>query len=193
MKQQAKKQYITNVYNKFWKELYLVAFRRLRNEAQVEDILQDLFLSLLEGQYDLENENAVRALLHTRLKSRIIDFFRKELLKMNFESQETSKIEADSLSSDHRLMTRELESVVMQEINKLPERMKEIFLLSREEMLTNEEIASRLNISGKTVRNQLSTALNRIRLTVRTYSAGEPELASVTMIITLAALLLSDR
>lgn len=193
MKQQAKKQYITNVYNKFWKELYLVAFRRLRNEAQVEDILQDLFLSLLEGQYDLENENAVRALLHTRLKSRIIDFFRKELLKMNFESQETSKIEADSLSSDHRLMTRELESVVMQEINKLPERMKEIFLLSREEMLTNEEIANRLNISGKTVRNQLSTALNRIRLTVRTYSAGEPELASVTMIITLAALLLSDR
>lgn len=193
MKQQAKKQYITNVYNKFWKELYLVAFRRLRNEAQVEDILQDLFLSLLEGKYDLENENAVRALLHTRLKSRIIDFFRKELLKMNFESQETSKIEADSLSSDHRLMTRELESVVMQEINKLPERMKEIFLLSREEMLTNEEIASRLNISGKTVRNQLSTALNRIRLTVRTYSAGEPELASVTMIITLAALLLSDR
>lgn len=193
MKQQAKKQYITNVYNKFWKELYLVAFRRLGDEAQVEDILQDLFLSLLEGQYDLENENAVRALLHTRLKSRIIDFFRKELLKMNFESQETSKTEADSLSSDHRLMTRELESVVMQEINKLPERMKEIFLLSREEMLTNEEIASRLNISGKTVRNQLSTALNRIRLTVRTYSTGEPELASVTIIIALAALLLSDR
>ncbi|AOM79381.1 sigma-70 family RNA polymerase sigma factor [Pedobacter steynii] len=193
MKQQAKKQYITNVYNKFWKELYLVAFRRLGDEAQVEDILQDLFLSLLEGQYDLENENAVRALLHTRLKSRIIDFFRKELLKMNFESQETSRTEADSLSSDHRLMTRELESVVMQEINKLPERMKEIFLLSREEMLTNEEIASRLNISGKTVRNQLSTALNRIRLTVRTYSTGEPELASVTIIITLATLLLSDR
>lgn len=181
------------MYNKFWKELYLVAFRRLGDEAPVEDILQDLFLSLLEGQYDLENENAVRALLHTRLKSRIIDFFRKELLKMNFESQETSKTEADSLSSDHRLMTRELESVVMQEINKLPERMKEIFLLSREEMLTNEEIASRLNISGKTVRNQLSTALNRIRLTVRTYSTGEPELASVTIIITLATLLLSDR
>lgn len=192
LKQQAKKQYITTVYNKFWKELYVVAFRRLRDEAQVEDILQDLFLSLLEGDYDLENENAVRALLHTRLKSRIIDFFRRALLKMNFENQEASKTEVDPHSSDDRLMNRELESVVLQEINKLPEKMKEIFLLSREEMLSNEEIASRLNISSKTVRNQLSTALNRIRLTIRNYGSAEPKPASLTLIITIAALLLSE-
>ena len=181
------------MYNKFWKELYIVAFRRLRDEAQVEDVLQDLFLSLLEGDYDLENEQAVRALLHTRLKSRIIDFFRRELLKMNFENQEASKTEVDPLSSDDRLMNRELESVVMQEINKLPEKMKEIFLLSREEMLSNEEIANRLNISSKTVRNQLSTAVNRIRNTIRNYGSMEPEPASVGLIITIAALLLRDR
>lgn len=193
MKQQAKKQYITNVYNKYWKELYLIAFRRLPDEAQVEDMLQDLFLSLLEGQYQLDDENAVRGLLHKRLKSRIIDFFRKELLKMNFETQQEFATEADSVTSDSHLMTRELESIVMQEINKLPEKMKEIFLLSREEMLSNEEIASRLNISSKTVRNQLSTALRRIRLTVKTYSAAGQEPATVTVIITLAALLLSER
>ncbi|WP_090783475.1 RNA polymerase sigma factor [Pedobacter sp. ok626] len=193
MKQQAKKQYITDMYNKFWKELYIVAFRRLRDEAQVEDMLQDLFLSLLEGDYNLENENAVRALLHTRLKSRIIDFFRKELLKINFENHEAGKSQADPHSSDDHLMGRELESVVMSEINRLPEKMKEIFLLSREEMLSNEEIASRLNISGKTVRNQLSTALNRIRLAVRQYGSAELRPASVTVIITIAALMLTDR
>lgn len=193
MKQQVKKQYITNVYNKYWKELYLIAFRRLPDEAQVEDMLQDLFLSLLEGQYQLDDENAVRGLLHRRLKSRIIDFFRKELLKMNFETQQEFATEADSVTSDSHLMTRELESIVMQEINKLPGKMKEIFLLSREEMLSNEEIAIRLNISSKTVRNQLSTALQRIRLTVKAYGAAGQEPATVTVIITLAALLLSER
>ncbi len=112
---------------------------------------------------------------------------------MNFETQQASATEADSVTSDSHLMTRELESIVMQEINKLPEKMKEIFLLSREEMLSNEEIASRLNISSKTVRNQLSTALQRIRLTVKTYGAVGQEPATVTVIITLAALLLSER
>lgn len=193
MKQQAKQDYITGMYNKFWKELYIVAFRRLRDEAQVEDMLQDLFLSLLEGDYNLENENAVRALLHTRLKSRIIDFFRKEILKIGFENYEAAKGQTDPHSSDDRLMGQELESVVMREIARLPEKMKEIFLLSREEMLSNEEIASRLNISSKTVRNQLSTALSRIRLTVSQYGSAELKPASVTVIITIAALMLTDR
>lgn len=159
----------------------------------MEDILQDLFLSLLESNYDLKNENAVRALLHARLKSRIIDFFRKELLKVTYENHEALKTEADPLSSDDRLMNRELESVVLQEVNKLPEKMKEIFLLSREEMLSHDEIADRLNISNKTVRNQLSTALKRIKMTVRHYSSGETDPASVNLIITLAALLLRER
>jgi RNA polymerase sigma factor (sigma-70 family) len=193
LEQQEKKQYITTMYNKFWKELYIVAFRRLRDEAQVEDMLQDLFLSLLVGNYDLENENAVRSLLHIRLKSRIIDFFRKEFLKLNFENQEASKTEVDSHASDTRLMNRELESVIMQEINNLPPKMKEIFLLSREEMRSNDEIASQLNISNKTVRNQLSTALKRISVSVQQYSSGDPEPASLNLIITIAALLLSAR
>jgi RNA polymerase sigma factor (sigma-70 family) len=193
LKQQAKVQYITGMYNKFWKELYIAAFRRLRSEEHVEDILQDLFLSLLESDFGFENEQSVRALLHTRLKSRIIDFFRRELLKLSFENQEALQSEFDDTSSDTRLMNRELESIVIQEINNLPEKMKEIFLLSREEMLSNEEIATRLNISNKTVRNQLSTALKRIRITVRNYSSGELEPASVNLVITLVALLLIER
>ena len=116
------------MYNKFWKELYITAFRRLRNEVHVEDMLQDLFLSLLESNFNFENETAVRALLHTRLKSRIIDFFRRELLKVSFENQEAYRSEIDDTSSDTRLMGLELESIVRKEINSLPEKMKAIFL-----------------------------------------------------------------
>lgn len=181
------------MYNKFWKELYIVAFRRLRDEDQVEDILQDLFLSLLEGDYALENENSVRSLLHTRLKSRIIDYFRKEFLRLNFETQEAAKPEADWNNSDDHLMSRELESIIIHEIDALPEKMKEIFILSRNEMLSNDEIADRLNITNKTVRNQLSTALKKIKLAIRRYNSGDTEPVSVNLIITLAALLLRDR
>ena len=71
MAQISNKEFITNIYNKFWKELYIVAYRRLRSEQDVEDLLQDLFISLLDGNIKLENEYFIRAFLHKRLKSRI--------------------------------------------------------------------------------------------------------------------------
>lgn len=171
MKPIDKRQRIIVIYTKFWKELYVTAFRRLQNEENTEDILQDLFLSLLEKDVVLDNEQSVRAFLHTRLKSRIIDFYRKETLRTAYKAQQNQVPEPDVAHTDTRLLTRELETVVQQQIDKLPTKMREIFRLSREESLSNDEIASRLDISGKTVRNQLSTALKKIRTTVHEYSA----------------------
>lgn len=181
------------MYNKFWKELYIAAFRRLRNEENTEDILQDVFLSLLESDFDFENEHSVRALLHKRLKSRIIDFFRKEILKVSFENQEALQNDYDDTYSDTWLLNNELEFIVQQEINNLPEKMREIFLLSREERLSNEEIATRLKVSGKTVRNQLSTALKKIRITIHKYNSVELNPSIVNIFITLSAVLFSNR
>lgn len=190
MEQLKRNQHIVTVYNKFWKELYIIAFRRLKNEENVEDILQELFLTLLEGNFDFKNELSTRSLLHTLLKNRIIDFFRRELLKISLEKQTPLESEISLISSDTQLLHQELETVVMREINNLPKKMKEIFLLSREEMLSNDEIATRLSISNKTVRNQLSSALKRINVTVQNYSSGELEPASLNIVITLGVLLL---
>ncbi|WP_132225559.1 RNA polymerase sigma factor [Albibacterium bauzanense] len=181
------------MYNKFWKELYIAAFRRLQSEENAEDILQDVFLSLLESDFDFENEQSVRALLHKRLKSRIIDFFRKEILKTSFENQKILQNDYDDTYSDTWLLSNELEFIVQQEINNLPEKMKEIFLLSREERLSNEEIATRLKVSGKTVRNQLSTALKKIRATIHKYNSVELNPSIVNIFITLSAVLFSNR
>ena len=169
MKYLDKRQRIIVIYNKFWKELYVTAFRRLQSEENTEDILQDLFLSLLEKDVFLNNEQSVRSFLHTRLKSRIIDFYRRETLRTSYKERQTQVCEPDVVYTDTRLLTQELETVVQQEIDKLPPKMREVFRLSREEGLSNEEIATRLDISGKTVRNQLSTALKKIRTTVHEY------------------------
>ncbi|TCK80860.1 RNA polymerase sigma-70 factor (ECF subfamily) [Albibacterium bauzanense] len=193
LKRQNNSQYIMIMYNKFWKELYIAAFRRLQSEENAEDILQDVFLSLLESDFDFENEQSVRALLHKRLKSRIIDFFRKEILKTSFENQKILQNDYDDTYSDTWLLSNELEFIVQQEINNLPEKMKEIFLLSREERLSNEEIATRLKVSGKTVRNQLSTALKKIRATIHKYNSVELNPSIVNIFITLSAVLFSNR
>lgn len=183
---------ITTIYNKFWKELYVVAYRRLQSEENTEDILQDLFLSLLERDINLDNEQSVRALLHKRLKSRIIDFFRKEVIIATYQDY-SLRTPYEVSYSDTELMNRELENIVQQEIRNLPEKMKEIFLLSREEHLSIEEIARRLEITEKTVRNQLSTALKRIKTTIHRYKAVELNTSTINVFITLSAAIFGNR
>lgn len=187
-----KKQLIESIYHKFWKELYVVAFRRLRSEEDVEDMLQDIFLSLLSGEVVLDNDESIRAYLHQRLKSRVINYYRHQLVRLTYKAQEVQKGEEAEVNSDDRLMSRELEAVVQEEINRMPEKMKEIFLLSRNELKTTDEIATQLNLSHQTVRNQISAAIKRIRTAVNTYGQSDLSPASLQLAITVSVLLLSN-
>jgi RNA polymerase sigma factor (sigma-70 family) len=188
--QEEKKQLIEKIYDKFWKELYVVAFRRLRSEEDVEDILQDIFLSLLTGDIRFETDESIRSFLHLRLKSRIINFYRKQLIHIAYEEKETIKGELSITDSESRLMSRELESIVTAEISRMPEKMKEIFLLSRNDLKSTDEIAALLNLSNQTVRNQISTAIKRIRNAVHDYNHTGVSPATLHVAITLGAILL---
>lgn len=190
--QDNKRKVIGEIYEEFWKELYIVAFRRLRSEQDVEDVLQDIFLSLLTGEVALDNGASVRAFLHQRLKSRIINFYRKQFMVIAWEEQEGTKSELSDIGSETRLMARELEEVVSQEIDRMPEKMKEIFLLSRNELLTSEEIALQLNLSSQTVRNQISNAIKRIRTAVDLYGKEDLSTSALNTLVTIGALLLSN-
>ena len=63
----------------------------------------------------------------------------------------------------------DIERVLMEAINKLPERCREIFLKSRIEGKKNREIAEELNISASTVENQMTIALKKLRLELKDY------------------------
>lgn len=183
---------IEKLYNRFWKELYVVAYRRLRSEQDVEDMLQDIFVSLLTSNVILENDDSIRSFLHMRLKSRIINFFRRQLLSETYREKESQADMLSHVDSETRLMNLELEAVVQEEINRMPEKMKEIFLLSRNELLTSEEIATQLNLSSQTVRNQISSAIKRIRNTVKIYGRSDLTTSSVNLLITISVLLLRN-
>lgn len=161
---------IAEVYGLYWKELYLTAFRRLRTAADVEDVLHDLFLSLLHSPEVLEKDGSIRAYLHQSLKNRIIDNYRKATVRPQLESGDVLPETSSALHSDETLLHHEVESLVMEEVNRMPEKMKAIFLLSRQEQLPNNEIAHQLNISLQTVKNQISSALKRVRTALADYT-----------------------
>ena len=132
----------------------------------------------------------MRAFLHQRLKSRIINFYRKQLIHVTYEEREALKSGLADTDSESRLMNRELETVVQEEISRMPEKMKEIFLLSRNDLKTTKEIATQLNLSDQTVRNQVSSAIKRVRLAVNNYSKADMSAASLNIAITIGTLML---
>lgn len=176
------------IYELYWKELYETAYRRLSSAADTEDILQDLFLSLLKNPAVITNEGSIRAYLHKALKGRIIDFYRKSLLKEAFEQNSALTTPRYITHPDAQLMHKELETILEQEISSMPERMQTVFLMSRKGMLSNEEIAQELAISHQTVRNQISAAIKRIRKALHQYNLAHDAGAHMILAITAALL-----
>ena len=125
-------------------------------------------------------------------KSRIINYYRRKLIFQSY--QEFLGWQADYLVANESstLASQELELLIMEEIERLPERMKTIFLLSRFELLSSAEIAAQLGLSDQTVRNQISMALKRIRQAVNRYTQDEIPQPLFNNLLTIA-LLLAER
>ena len=84
----------------------------------------------------------------------------------------SQKDEQFDISSENLLLTKELESVIFAEVEKMPARMKEIYLLKKEEGFSIKEIAEKLSLSEQTVKNQLQNAYSRLRLCLKEYNSS---------------------
>ena len=149
------------LYHRHWQSLFNAAYKRLKNIDQCKDIVQDVFtdLWLRRGKVEIENLDAY---LHTAIRfqsyKRIAAGKTTAAFFEPFETISTSPFEAEK-----NVAEKELAELAKTWLASLPEKRKEIFLLHFVEHLSTQEIADRLNISQKTVQNQLGTAAKSLR------------------------------
>jgi RNA polymerase sigma-70 factor (ECF subfamily) len=151
------------LFEKYWDDLFRIAFKRLHCADDAKDILQDVFLSLWNNIGSVTVEDSLGGYLYTALRNRIFNHFEKHqsrlrsLMKQPYDPVQTE----DNIWN--AFITKELEQHIASEVDKMPEKMRHIYLLSKEARLTNAEIASLLDLSNQTVKNQLHNALKRLR------------------------------
>ncbi|CAL1517630.1 RNA polymerase sigma-70 factor [Chitinophaga sp. MM2321] len=151
------------LYNRYWQPLFLFAYKRLRHAAPSKDAVQDVFINLWKRRATLQLTASLRTYLFTAV--------RYEVLKNIAQSQKTTgsddmallPLSEDAATMD-MLNEKELRSALAGAVDRLPEKMKEIYLLSRHYHKSIAEIAAELRISEQTVKNQLSKALLRLRV-----------------------------
>jgi RNA polymerase sigma-70 factor (family 1) len=148
------------LFEMYWSKLYSLANNVLQNEADSEDIVQELFTDLWNRRATLTIDNLGGYLFIATRYSIAKKLAKRPLQKKHIELFEAIRDKSDLGES---LETNDLIDFVRGRISHLPERCKEVFELSRFEQLSTNEIAERLHISASTVENQINKALKNLR------------------------------
>lgn len=153
-----------HIYNKYWSKLYLSAYNILRDRQVSEDITQEVLVSLWMKRSSLQVTTSLNAYLYTAVRYQVFNVLRSGKVKADlFNSLEEL---FSNNGGEEILSEKEINRLLEQGVAELPEKCRQIFLMSRKEHLSTKEIAERLGISPKTVENQLTIALNRLRKTL---------------------------
>jgi RNA polymerase sigma-70 factor (ECF subfamily) len=151
------------IYRRYAESLAGFAASKLFRMEDARDIMQDLFVKLWENREQVRITSTLQSYLFAVIRHKIIDKIRKNITREEYASALQSLACYFQPASDKQLEAKELHQAIQTSIGQLPARVKEIYQLSREEGLTNQEIAQKLNLSEQTVKNQLSTALKHLR------------------------------
>ncbi len=150
-------------FNKHWHVLYAFAEKILRSSDDAKDVVQLIYISLWNRREKLEIKGALQAYLVQAVKFQAF----KKLKEILASPAELDKVQEYYLPVLNDIWDKLHETDVYNEIEThlaaLPSKTREMFLLSRRQQLTVAEIALRMGLSEKTVRNQLHIALKTLR------------------------------
>lgn len=166
----------TALYNRHWKYIYSIAYRKTANKDDAFDLTQNVFIEFYEKRDKLVVNIPLKNFLRTAMIYKLSNYFRtrgfQEKHYRNFqqylEQAEATGAYFDSLEiNENEQDFEQMVALIHQAIDDMPDKMKTVFLMSRSEKYSIAEIAHELHISPQTVKNQISKAFEKIRLTAR--------------------------
>ncbi len=153
---------VERIFQKYYDFLVSIIFRYLHDGALSEDIAQEVFLELWRKHTSIIVQTSLKAYLKRAAVNKTLNFIRDN--KVTFDGEdELPALKGKMTAAPEQLEAEELKAFLNQLIDELPDRCRMIFLLSRFEDMSYKEIAQKLDISVKTVENQISKALKILR------------------------------
>ncbi len=156
------------LFKKYYSDVCYAVYRIIPDVARSEDIAQEVFLEIWRKKDTLNIKTSVKAYLKRAGVNKALNYIRAN--KVKFEDDDSYEMQTLSIrdhSSD--IEAQDLQNIVDEAIESLPPKCRTVFSLSRFEELSYKEIAEKLDISVKTVENQIGKALKILRLAVEAY------------------------
>ena len=157
------------IFDAYYPYLVKSAYHVLMDEHRAKDLVQDVLFNFWSKREQLQLDSGLKAYLRRSVINRSIDQIRRKK-RFGVAEEITDFNMADaSVSTQEVLETSDLKDAILKAVESLPEKCKLIFSLSRFENLSHKEIADQLDISKKTIENQMTKALKVVRHAVQKY------------------------
>jgi len=154
----------TEIYNRHKRELFVYAARLVKDEDLAGDLVQEVLISLWDRRTRIDLKGTMVAYLFTALRYKFFDWIDKQKVRSDYAASFQSFIEEGEWITDNQIAEKELMAFIEEQIAQLPEKMRNVFLMSHKENLSYKEISERLNITEKTAHNQVNNALKLLKI-----------------------------
>lgn len=152
------------LYEKYCKRIFAFIIRYVKFEADAEEIVQEVFLKIWENRSKIDVYSSFESYIFTISYNSTISLLRKRVSEKKYiERLKTLQVTDSAFELTDEVYYNELNSRIQSLLTELTPRQKEIFMLSRKDGLTHEEIAKKLGISSNTVKNHIVTTLNFLK------------------------------
>lgn len=160
------------LYRRYVVRLLNTAFHKTNSRDLAQELVQEVFMELYLHRSKLEIHTSIQGYLFTILRNKIFNYYRHELVQKKYRQFITLRGEQHALDSGKNLEGKELQDKVHSLIQELPPQCRTVFMLSREGVLSNKEIADKLNISVNTVEQHIRKARRILREALGNYEFG---------------------
>ena len=133
----------------------------VRDTEDAKDLAHRAFMKVWEKREEIPEGSNIKALTYRIAHNLSINYIRDH--KKFCDEDELQTVESENSDADTEIRAAELEAAVIDTINRMPEKSKKVFLMSRYDNLSNNNIADKLGISIKTVEAHITTALKLLR------------------------------
>lgn len=158
------KQAFKYLFDTYFESMCRYMFLFLKDKQDVEEIALDIFMYVWENSEKLDIKVSFKAYLFQAARNRCLNAIRDKKETMSLENEnEYAHLQTHIVST---LEIDELNNLIQEAILSLPDKCREVFVKSRQEHLSNQEIADEMQISIKTVEGQITKALKRIKETL---------------------------
>jgi len=157
------------LFKTYFAELCIYATRFVDDIESAEEIVQDIFFNLWNNRTRLTINTSIKAYLYTTVRNTCLNIIKHKKVENKYREYFSRQLQQDELQEEDWMKGDELHDKITKTIEKLPPERKKVFIMSRFENLKYKEIADELNISVKTVENQMGKALQFLREELKEY------------------------
>lgn len=158
------------LFSNYWPRVYTLVKMLVKSDVQAEDLTQEIFIKLWNRKSDLQQVNNMEAYLYKIARNASLDFLKKRVLVTENLEHLIGFLKDDALGPEQRLVYKDLQSYLDEGINALPTKIRQVFLLSRYQDKSHEEIAQELGISIHSSKAYVVRALQALRIHMRKHS-----------------------